>query len=46
MIQLLNGIEEKEFIEKLGQIIEDPRTDDGVREEAKFSYAQYTSLFK
>lgn len=46
MIQLLNGFKEKEFIEKLGQIIEDPRTDDGVREEAKFSYAQYTSLFK
>jgi hypothetical protein len=44
MIQLLTGFKEKEFIEKLGQIIEDPKTDDGVREEARFSYAQYTSI--
>lgn len=44
IIQLVTGFKEKEFIEKLGQIIEDPRTDDGVREEAKFSYAQYTSF--
>jgi hypothetical protein len=46
MIQLLTGFKEKEFMETLGQIIEDPKTDVEVREEAKFSYAQYTSLFK
>jgi LysM repeat protein len=44
MIQLLTGFKEKELIEKLGQIIEDPKTDDGVREEARFSYAQCTSI--
>jgi hypothetical protein len=46
MIQLLTGFKEKEFMETLGQIIEDPKTDVEVREEAKFSYAQDTSLFK
>lgn len=44
MIQLLTGFKEKEFIETLGQLIEDPKTDVEVREEARFSYAQYTSI--
>lgn len=44
MIQLLTGFKEKEFMKTLGQIIEDPKTDVEVREEAKFSYAQYTSF--
>jgi hypothetical protein len=42
MIQLFSTTSEKLFIKNLGQIIDDSQTDVGVREEARFLYAQYT----
>jgi hypothetical protein len=45
MIQLFSGTGEKDFLEQLGKIIQDPGTDEEVREEARFSFAQQvTSL--
>jgi hypothetical protein len=41
MIQLLSNARESDFIEKLGQIINDSHTDVEVREEARFLFAQY-----
>jgi hypothetical protein len=42
MIQLFSNARESDFIEKLGQIIDDSQTEQGVREEARFLFAQYT----
>lgn len=43
MIQMFTGTGEKDFIEQLRQIIHDPKTNEEVREEARFSFAQHTS---
>ncbi|MEY4660738.1 MAG: hypothetical protein RLZZ42_690 [Bacteroidota bacterium] len=40
MIQMLSGSGEKDYIDKLRQILHDPKTDEEVREEARFSFAQ------
>lgn len=45
MIQLFSGTGGQDFIEQLGQMIKDPKTDGEVREEARFSYAQYTNSY-
>ncbi len=43
MIQMFSGTGEKDFIEQLGKLIQAPETDEEVREEARFSFAQHTS---
>jgi hypothetical protein len=40
MIQLFTGLKEKGIGDKLSQIIENPETDENVREEARFLIAQ------
>jgi hypothetical protein len=43
MIQMFTGTGEKDFIEQLGKLIQAPETDEEVREEARFSFAQHVS---